>query len=111
MGHRALDTPRMIGALINGYFRSATVGGEMKRPDLDLNPLLSKGGLSKEDGGGLKKFGGFDDLADLVAHRPAKEDLIAKGILKADDFADLGKGNFGDLSALQPNKKAPLGKA
>lgn len=33
---------------------------------------------------GLKRFGGFENLNNSLAHRPAKEDLIEKNILKGE---------------------------
>ncbi|RKO93933.1 hypothetical protein BDK51DRAFT_29520 [Blyttiomyces helicus] len=91
--------------------RSVSFGGELKRPNLgDLGLGARKeGGLHEDDegGGGLKRFGGFEDL---MTHRPTKEELINRNILKDDKISPALQGVQGQLKKqiLEDNLKGKL---
>ncbi|KAJ3366960.1 hypothetical protein GGF32_000021 [Allomyces javanicus] len=48
----------------------------------DDSPGLGMGGLSK-----LHRFGGMNNLTSLLAHRPTKDELVSRNILKDDKIA------------------------
>ncbi|KNC98867.1 uncharacterized protein SPPG_05835 [Spizellomyces punctatus DAOM BR117] len=71
--------------------RSISFGGELSRPKLD-SILPASGKLAhqpEEEQEGLKRFRG---LEDLFAHRPQKDELINRNILRPDNVSGVIQG-------------------